>query len=246
MSVRIETKSLTKIYQSNGASAHALRGIDFKVANGEFVALMGPSGCGKSTLLHILGGLDSPTSGEIYLDGTRLDNQSESKLAIMRRKKIGVVFQFFNLIGNLSIADNIELPAMLIGRSPGERRHRRNELLTQLGIADKANLMPARLSGGEQQRVAIARALMNEPSVLLADEPTGNLDSKNGAEVVKLLHDFHTRGQTVVLVTHDPHVASMAERIVFLGDGMVMAEMNMGSQRGHTDLVLQKLAELEV
>jgi len=244
MKAKIETKLLTKVYNTTDATIHALHEVDFKLANGEFVAIMGPSGCGKSTLLHLLGGLDTPTSGEIYLNGIRIDNQNESQLAIIRRRSVGFVFQFFNLIGNLSVSDNIELPGLLIGCSRHELKRRRDELLSQLGLTNKANAAPMSLSGGEQQRVALARALINDPDVLLADEPTGNLDSKNGKDVVNLICDFHARGQTIVLVTHDPKVASVAERIVFLRDGVVVTEITTGSERGRPDFVFQKIIDL--
>jgi putative ABC transport system ATP-binding protein len=188
------------------------------------VAIMGPSGCGKSTLLHLLGGLDVPTSGEVLLAGERLDSLSEARRAVLRRKEVGYVFQFFNLIANLSVADNVELPMLLVGRSPAEAHARRDELLGRLGLAGYADRAPSELSGGEQQRVALARALANEPTVLLADEPTGNLDSAASAEVVALLGERHADGQTVVLVTHDPGVAATAGRVVRMKDGEIEGE----------------------
>jgi putative ABC transport system ATP-binding protein len=199
----------------------ALRGVDIELAAGEFVAVMGPSGSGKSTLLHVLGGLEPATSGEIWLRGERVDRMSAACWAILRRRHIGFVFQFFNLLSNMTVADNVELPALLAGASPRQARSRREELLAELGIADKAGAAPARLSGGEQQRVALARALANEPSLLLADEPTGNLDSANTRDVLRLLRRAHAAGQSILMVTHDARVASLADRVINLFDGMV-------------------------
>src|SRR3954453_2208514 len=177
----IRTRGLERTYDGG---VHALRGVDAAIEEGEFVAVTGPSGCGKSTLLNLLGGLDRPTAGEITLAGRRVDGFSEAKWAHVRRREIGFVFQFFNLIGNLSVADNVELPGLLAGLNAREARQRREELLTSLGIAEHAGQSPTRLSGGQQQRVAIARALVNHPKVLLADEPTGNLDSTSARDVM--------------------------------------------------------------
>jgi putative ABC transport system ATP-binding protein len=188
------------------------------------VAIMGPSGCGKSTLLHLLGGLDVPTRGEVFLDGERLDSLSETRRAVLRRREVGYVFQFFNLIANLSVRDNVELPVLLVGRSPGQARARCDELLGRLGLEGYGDRAPSELSGGEQQRVALARALANEPTVLLADEPTGNLDSSASSEVVGLLGECHAAGQTIVLVTHDPGVAATAGRTVRMKDGSILVE----------------------
>jgi len=173
-------------------------------------------------LLHLIGGLDVPTSGEVYLGGERLDTLSERRRALLRRRRVGYVFQFFNLVANLSVADNVELPMLLVGLSPGAARERRVELLDRLGLARYAGNAPSELSGGEQQRVALARALANEPTVLLADEPTGNLDTAAGREVVSLLGECHEAGQTIVLVTHDPNVGASAGRLVRMGDGLVV------------------------
>ncbi len=197
------TTGLERTYETDGVAVAALRGVDLAVAEGEFVSVMGPSGCGKSTLLHLLGGLDRPTAGEVHLGGRRVDQLGEAAWALLRRREVGFVFQFFNLIGNLTVADNIELPGLLAGLSPREARSRRRELLDDLGIAELAGAVPSRVSGGQQQRVAIARALINRPAVLLADEPTGNLDSQSAREVLGLLRRHHEHGQTIVLVTHD-------------------------------------------
>ena len=215
---------LTKAYDPRHPERLALREVDLAVGPGEMVAIMGPSGCGKSTLLHVLGGLDVPTSGSVFLRGDRFDDLSEGRRAVLRRREIGYVFQFFNLVANLSVADNVELPMLLVGRSRREARARRDELLGRLGLAGHAAKAPAELSGGEQQRVALARALANEPTALLADEPTGNLDRAASAEVVALLRECHEAAQTILLVTHDEGVAAAAERLVRMEDGRVVGE----------------------
>jgi putative ABC transport system ATP-binding protein len=217
----LRTSGLVKVYRADGVAVQALRGVDFELAAGEFVAVMGPSGSGKSTLLHVLGGLEPATSGEIWLRGQRVDSLSTAGWAVLRRRHVGFVFQFFNLLSNMTVADNVELPALLAGATPRQARKRREELLAELGIADKAGMAPARLSGGEQQRVALARALANEPSLLLADEPTGNLDSSNTRDVLRLLRRAHAGGQAILMVTHDARVASLADRVINLFDGMV-------------------------
>jgi putative ABC transport system ATP-binding protein len=223
MDALIEARGLVKHYVAGSVTA-ALRGVDLAIMPGEFVAIMGPSGCGKSTLLHMLGGLDQPTEGEVYLRGKRVDTLSEAKRAILRRNDIGFVFQFFNLVGNFTVADNVDMPALLAGLSRTEAAERCLALLAELGIADKADKIPAQLSGGERQRVALARALINRPAVLLADEPTGNLDTANTREVLALLTRYHQAGQTIVLVTHDPRVASIADRVITMRDGQIAAD----------------------
>ncbi|GAB2445831.1 ABC transporter ATP-binding protein [Streptosporangium sandarakinum] len=227
----VNTVNLVRIYQDGGVPVPAVRGVDLKVEAGEFVAIMGPSGSGKSTLVHMLGGLDARTSGEIWLDGSRVDTLSESAWALLRRRKIGFVFQFFNLVANMTVADNVELPALLAGASPREARERREYLLGELGLADRADAAPAQLAGGEQQRVALARALANRPSLLLADEPTGNLDSRNTRDVLRLLGEVHRDGQTIILVTHDARVASLADRVVSLLDGQIVDDGAVGPVR---------------
>ena len=226
----LSARRLVKVYRADGVPVHAIRGLEVSVRRGEFVAVMGPSGSGKSTLLHLLGGLERPTAGEIWLDGRRVDGMSQAAWAILRRRHIGFVFQFFNLISNMTVADNVELPALLAGATSRQARARRTELLADLGLAAKANAVPARLSGGEQQRVALARALANQPSVLLADEPTGNLDSSNTRDVLRLLRRVHERGQTIILVTHDARVGSGADRVVTLFDGMIADDAAMPDQ----------------
>lgn len=218
----ISTTALTKVFGQNGNAVHALRGIDMTVARGEFVALMGPSGSGKSTLMAILGCLDSPTAGTYALDGVPVQGLAGPALARIRNEKIGFVFQNYNLLPKASIARNVELPLLYAGVGRKERRKRALELLEKVGIPEKANTLPALLSGGQRQRVAIARALANKPALLLADEPTGALDSKTGAEVLDLFKELHRQGNTVVLVTHDPHIAAMAGRRVELHDGLIV------------------------
>jgi putative ABC transport system ATP-binding protein len=222
MSTIIETRGLTKVFGANGNAVHALRGIDMVVEKGEFVALIGPSGSGKSTLMAILGCLDSPTAGRYALDGQPVESLSGGALARIRNEKVGFVFQSYNLLPKASILRNVELPLLYAGVSRKERRRRAMEMLEKVGIPEKAHVLPAQLSGGQRQRVAIARALANRPALLLADEPTGALDSKTGAEVLGLFKELHRQGNAVMLVTHDPHIAAMAERKVELYDGLIL------------------------
>jgi len=219
--VLLRAKGLVKVYRSGGLSVEAVRGVNIEVGIGEFVAIMGPSGSGKSTLLHLLGGLERATYGEIWLRGQRVDRLSESAWAVLRRRHVGFMFQFFNLLSTMTVADNVELPALLAGATPRQARRRREVLLAELGITAKANAAPYRLSGGEQQRVALARALANEPGLLLADEPTGNLDSASARDVLRLLRRTHEAGQAILMVTHDAKVAGLADRVISLFDGMV-------------------------
>jgi len=236
----IETLGLTKVYGTNGAAVHALRGVDLSVQQGEFVALVGPSGSGKSTLMAILGCLDLPTAGTYTLDGHAVQGLSGGELARIRNEKVGFVFQSYNLLPKASIVRNVELPMLYAGVGRKERRERALALLEKVGIADKADKLPATLSGGQKQRVAVARALANGPALLLADEPTGALDSKTGAEVLELFQDLHRQGNTLLLVTHDPHIAALAERRVEIRDGVVAAggewEASMASQEPGTRL----------
>ncbi|MCW2939245.1 MAG: transporter related protein [Actinomycetia bacterium] len=217
----LRVRDLAKVFTSDGVPVPAVRGVDLRVHPGEFVAVMGPSGSGKSTLLHLLGGLYRPTRGEIWIREQRVDGLGQAGWAVLRRKHVGFVFQTFNLISNMTVADNVELPALLAGTGSRVARARREHLLGELGISNKAGAAPTQLSGGEQQKVALARALANQPSLLLADEPTGNLDSVNTLNVLRLLVQVHDQGQTILLVTHDARVASMADRVVTLFDGMV-------------------------
>ncbi|MER7502258.1 ABC transporter ATP-binding protein [Nonomuraea pusilla] len=230
----VRTVNLVKIYSDGAVPVPAVRGVDLQVEPGEFVAVMGPSGSGKSTLVHMLGGLDTRTSGEIWLDGKRVDTLSESAWALLRREKIGFVFQFFNLVANMTVGDNVELPALLAGASPKVARERRESLLAALNLTERADAAPAQLSGGEQQRVALARALANKPSLLLADEPTGNLDSRNTRDVLRLLGEVHKEGQTIVMVTHDARVAALADRLVSLFDGEIVDDGRIARRRART------------
>jgi putative ABC transport system ATP-binding protein len=227
----LEARSLAKTYDTGGAKVLALRGVDLAIERGEFVAIMGPSGCGKSTLLNLLAGLDRPTAGEVWLDGERIDRLSETELARLRRRKIGFVFQFFNLVRTLSAVENVELPLLLVGRRRQDARRSANELMAELGIGDKHAAAPVQLSGGQQQRVALARALANTPDIVLCDEPTGNLDSAAAREVLALLRGARDRGQTLLLVTHDARVAAAADRVVTLRDGLVSDETELQPAR---------------
>lgn len=213
-----------------GKGVVAVNQVSMEVMPGEFLAITGPSGCGKTTLLNLLGGLDRPTHGEVVLDGHKYSRMSENQLARLRRTKVGFVFQFFNLLSDLSAAENIALPMRLTGLSQREIGKRVESLLEAVGMLDRANHSPFELSGGEQQRVAIARALANNPAVVLADEPTGNLDSRNGQEVINLFRKFNRElGQTFVVITHDPEFAQSADRVITMRDGRVVGEA------GHCD-----------
>ena len=227
----LEARGLAKTYDTGGAEVLALRGVDLAIERGEFVAIMGPSGCGKSTLLNLLAGLDRPTAGEVRLDGERIDRLSEAELARLRRRKIGFVFQFFNLLPTLSAVENVELPLLLVGRGRKHARRTASELMYDLGVGDKRAAAPAQLSGGQQQRVALARALANTPHIVLGDEPTGNLDSAAAREVLGLLRAARDRGQTLLIVTHDARVAAAADRIVALRDGLMSEETELQPAR---------------
>ena len=242
MTAVLETTGLGKLHGEGAAAVTALADVDLVVRQGEFVAVTGPSGCGKSTLLNLLGGLDRPTSGEVLVHGERLAGASEARRARLRRSEVGFVFQFFNLIANLTVADNVELPALLAGVPAREARRRAAELLERLGLEETAPRVPGDLSGGQQQRVAIARALINRPSVLLADEPTGNLDTAAAREVVAVLRERHADGQTIVLVTHDMRVASAAERVIAMRDGRIVGETAPTSGEGDA---LSRVVSLE-
>lgn len=217
----IETRDLAKTFGSNGVAVHALRGIDLTVERGEFLALIGPSGSGKSTLMAILGCLDKPTSGSYAFDGERVDGLSNADLAKVRNQKIGFVFQMYNLLPKASVQRNVELPMLYAGVPRRERKRRAMELLEQVGIPEKARSLPSTLSGGQRQRVAIARALANRPVMLLADEPTGALDSKTGHEVLELMSELHRGGNTILIVTHDLAIAGLATRQVEIHDGLI-------------------------
>ena len=220
----IETRALTKTFGSNGVAVHALRGIDLTVERGEFLALIGPSGSGKSTLMAILGCLDKPTTGSYEFDGERVEGLSNAELARIRNHKIGFVFQMYNLLPKASVLRNVELPMLYAGVRRKERRRRATELLEKVGIPEKAKSLPSALSGGQRQRVAVARALANEPAMLLADEPTGALDSKTGHEVLELFTELHNQGHTILIVTHDLSIAALASRQLEIHDGRVASE----------------------
>lgn len=217
----IQTHAITKTFGSNGTAVHALRGIDLEVEPGEFLALIGPSGSGKSTLMAILGCLDRPTSGTYTLDGVEVQSLSGTELAAIRNRKIGFVFQAYNLLPKASVLRNVELPLLYGGVGRRERRERAMHLLEQVGIPEKATKLPGELSGGQKQRVSIARSLAAGPALLLADEPTGALDSKTGAEILELFGQLNAAGNTVILVTHDLHIAAQARRRVEISDGLI-------------------------
>ncbi len=218
----IHLREIKKVYDAAELPVHALRGVDVAIAQGEFVAIMGPSGSGKSTLMHIVGCLDSPTSGQYILAGQDVSNMSGRALARVRNQRIGFVFQTFNLLPRASILRNVELPLMYAGVSRAQRRRRAAEVLARLGLGDRLKHVPSQLSGGQRQRVAIARALVNNPAIILADEPTGNLDQKTGEEILSIFDDLNRQEHTVILVTHDHAVAGHAGRIITLVDGRVV------------------------
>jgi len=220
----IKLEGVTKVFHTDEVETHALSNVDLEIQKGEYVAIAGPSGCGKSTLLAILGLLDSPTGGSYWLDGKPVSNLSVSERARLRNCEIGFIFQAFNLIGDLSVYENVELPLTYRGMVAAERRQRVEQALRRVGLEPRMRHYPAQLSGGQQQRVAVARALAGEPFILLADEPTGNLDSKSGEAVMELLHELHREGATICLVTHDPHYAEFAGRTIHLLDGRIVNE----------------------
>jgi len=239
----IQTQSLTKIYGSGATAVTALDHVNIQVNAGEFVAVMGPSGCGKSTLLHLLGGLDRPSEGKVVIDGTPIADMKDDKLTEMRRRKIGFVFQFFNLIPVLDATENAALPLTLDGVSPAKAKAKANEWLTKVGLGNRLHSRPDQLSGGQQQRVAIARALAAEPALVLADEPTGNLDTRASDEIAALLRQVSDEwGRAVVMVTHDPRLAAYADRIVFLKDGTIVDETRLEAQKaGNSEMVADKM-----
>ena len=222
----MQANDLRKQYQLGNNQVDALAGVDFLVEKGEFVAIMGPSGSGKSTLLHMIGGLDQPSGGEVFLAGSRLSQLKDKKVTLLRRRNIGFVFQFFNLLPTLSAEENITLPLLIDGQNPKDYQQRLESLLKLTGLSDRRRHKPEQLSGGEQQRVALARALITEPAILLADEPTGNLDSKTGTAIMDLLRkSCDELKQSIVVVTHDPRAAAYADRVVFLRDGRLDGEL---------------------
>ena len=237
----LSARGLSKAYGKDAGLVRAVDEVDLDVAPGETLAIMGPSGCGKSTLLHLLGGLDRPTAGQIWLAGNRVDRLTERALARLRRDLVGFVFQAFHLMDELTAVENVELPALLAGRSPRSARLQAAELLDRVGLADRAGFLPAALSGGQRQRVAIARALANEPAVVLADEPTGNLDTAATLDVLRLFESLHQAGQTLVVVTHDSRIAATADRMISMRDGAFTDETRL---TGGTTGTLADLAGL--
>jgi putative ABC transport system ATP-binding protein len=224
----LEARGLERTFGTGATRVLALRNVDLAVSTGEMVAIMGPSGSGKSTLLHILGALDRPDAGSVSISGRRYDNLSDRELTKLRGEVFGFVFQFFNLLPTLTAAENVLLPALVNGERPSRYAERVDQLMEKVGLAGRADHLPTELSGGEQQRVAIARALLRDPQLVLADEPTGNLDSASGGTVMSLLRGVVDEGETVVMVTHDPGAAALADRVVFLRDGGIVGEVEGG------------------
>ncbi|HTT51035.1 MAG TPA: ABC transporter ATP-binding protein [Streptosporangiaceae bacterium] len=238
----LRAQGLRKQFGSSDTLVRAVDDVSLAVAEGETLAVMGPSGCGKSTLLHLLGGLDRPSGGELYLAGQRIDQLSERGLARLRRRAVGFVFQAFHLMDELTAVENVELPALLAGAAPRAARRRAAGLLEQVGLADRAGFLPSALSGGQRQRVAVARALANDPLVILADEPAGNLDSEATLDVLRLFDTLHTAGQTLVVVTHDSRIAATADRLITMRDGAFVDETRLTGGSGGS---LGALAGLE-
>jgi len=220
----IQLEGVTKVFYTDEVETHALSGIHLQIRKGEYLSIAGPSGCGKSTLLSILGLLDSPTDGKYTLNGTEVEDLSLSQRTRIRNREIGFIFQAFNLIGDLNVYENVELPLTYRGMPSAERKQRVQEALERVGMSHRMKHYPSQLSGGQQQRVAVARALAGKPSILLADEPTGNLDSKNGEAVMDLLRELHREGATICMVTHDPRYAEFADRTIHLFDGQIVEE----------------------
>ena len=230
MSVVVEADGLVKLYPADGAPYRAVDDVSLRVDAGESVSVMGPSGCGKSTLLHLLGGLDRPDAGRLLIAGQLTAGLSETQWAQLRRRTIGFVFQAFHLVDELTAIENVELPALLVGVARGPARRRAVDLLEQLGMANRADYLPHRLSGGQRQRVALARALVNSPALILADEPTGSLDSAATGQLLALFADLHSGGQSMLLVTHDPRVATTADRLLSMRDGVIVDETRLGDK----------------
>lgn len=237
----LEVCGVSKSYKTDGVAFDALRNVDLAVERGDFLAIMGPSGCGKSTLLHLMGALDTPTTGEVRLAGRSLGHLDDRARTAVRRNDVGFVFQFFNLVPVLTVAENIALPAVVGKVAPKARADRLAEVIEEIGLSGLEARLPTQLSGGQQQRVAIGRALFNRPALVLADEPTGNLDHSSGRELLALFCQLRAAGQTIVLVTHDPAVAAAAQRVVFLHDGQVAADVRPSGPRS----LLRKLTSLQ-
>jgi putative ABC transport system ATP-binding protein len=243
-STMIEIENLTKTYLMGDAEVHALDGVSLNIADGEWVAIVGPSGSGKSTLMNVIGCLDQPTSGSYKLDGVEVARMKDNELARVRNRKIGFVFQTFNLLARTTALANVELPLVYAGQA--DRRKRAMAVMEQVGLGERIHHRPNELSGGQQQRVAIARALVNDPAIILADEPTGNLDSKSGAEIMALFRQLHEEhGMTIIMVTHDPDIALQCERVIHLRDGKITSDERNGERRRITGIAdnLQEAAE---
>ncbi len=224
MDKMISIKNLNKIYKAGSVEVHALKNVNLEIAYGEFIAIMGHSGSGKSTLMNILGCLDKPTDGQYLLDGISISKQNADELSLIRNKKIGFVFQAFNLIPRTSVLKNVELPMIYAKTKPSQRRQRALELLGKVGLTERIHHLPNELSGGQKQRVAIARALSNNPPIILADEPTGNLDSQSSIEIMEIFTNLHKEGNSVILVTHEPEIAEYADRVIVFKDGMIIED----------------------
>ncbi|MCA9939921.1 MAG: ABC transporter ATP-binding protein [Anaerolineales bacterium] len=232
----LEAKNVSKIYQMGTVTVRALDNISFEVIHGEFVAVMGPSGSGKSTLLHLLGGLDEPSSGSIVLAGEEISNMPDTRVTLARRRKVGFIFQFYNLLPTLTAEENVALPLLIDGQNLAPHREKVRSLLQMVDLGERGGHRPDQMSGGQQQRVAIARAFVNDPEIVLADEPTGNLDSRSGTAILRLLRrSCDEMQQTIVMVTHDPRAASYADRVVFLKDGQVVQSLSIRYRCGHVE-----------
>lgn len=228
MSELLKIENMYKIYEMGSEKVHALDGVDITIEEHEFVAIVGPSGSGKSTLMNMIGCLDTPTSGEYHLDGKDISKMNDTQLTMIRRQKVGFIFQQFNLLAKSSALENVELPAMYNGDSANDRKKKAITALTKVGLGDRLRHRPSELSGGQQQRVAIARALVNNPPILLADEPTGNLDSKSGEYVMEMIKELHAQGNTIILITHDHDVAEHAPRVIEIKDGRITSDITRG------------------
>lgn len=228
----IDVRDLTKVYQMGDVQVHALRGVSFEITQGEFIAIMGPSGSGKSTMMDILGCLATPTSGQYFLEGEEVGKLSDNRLADIRNKKIGFVFQSFNLLPRTSALNNVELPLIYSGLGRKERKRRAFESLEAVGLADRVDHKSTELSGGQIQRVAIARALVNRPSMIFADEPTGNLDTRSGDEIMAIFNRLNDEGNTIIMVTHEPEVAEHAKRVLHIRDGLIERDVRQNGDNG--------------
>ena len=243
----LEAKLVKKQYQMGEVTVSALGGVNFVVNKGEFVAIMGPSGSGKSTLLHLLGGLDGVSDGEITLAGQQLSKLNDNEITVMRRRKVGFIFQFYNLLPTLTAEENVGLPLLIDGQSLDKHKEKIDRLINLVGLGDRKTHKPDQLSGGQPQRVAIARAFVNDPEIVLADEPTGNLDSKSGTAILELLRKTcNELGATIVMVTHDPRAASFADRVVFLKDGALVRELKNTEQAHNLQPIMDVMAGLEM